>query len=110
MASFNKGASGGGYGPVVTAGQLLSGVDGKNAIGITSLAEGLTSAVGVAIYFFVASNVDWALAPYLAIGALLSVPLSAFTVKKIKTKRLRVLVGIVTLVIGFITFGKLLIY
>jgi hypothetical protein len=28
--------SGGGYGPVVTGGQLLSGVNGKNAIAITS--------------------------------------------------------------------------
>jgi hypothetical protein len=42
LAAFNKGISGGGYGPLVTSGQILSGVQSKNAIGITSLAEGLT--------------------------------------------------------------------
>ena len=39
VASFNKGMSGGGYGPVVTSGQILSGVKTRNAVGITSLAE-----------------------------------------------------------------------
>jgi uncharacterized protein len=46
IASFNKGISGGGYGPLITGGQLLSGVKEKNAIAITSLAEGLTCAFG----------------------------------------------------------------
>ena len=41
IASFNKGTSGGGYGSVVTGGQLPAGVDGENAVGITSIAEGL---------------------------------------------------------------------
>ncbi len=30
IASFNKGISGGGYGPVVVGGQLVSGVNEKN--------------------------------------------------------------------------------
>ncbi len=50
LASFNKGMSGGGYGPVVTCGQILSGVTGKRAIGITSLPEGLTCLVGVVAF------------------------------------------------------------
>lgn len=111
IASFNKGMSGGGYGPVVTGGQLLSGVDGKNAIGITSLAEGLTCAVGVLAYIIVTKNaIDWSLAPYLIIGAICSVPLSVFTVKKIKTKKLRIIIGIVTLVLGIVTLGKLFLF
>jgi len=44
LAAFNKGISGGGYGPVVTGGQILSGVKEKNAIGIASLAIGVGSA------------------------------------------------------------------
>lgn len=32
LASFNKGLSGGGYGPVVTGGQILSGVDSKTPL------------------------------------------------------------------------------
>jgi len=103
IASFNKGMSGGGYGPVVTGGQLLSGVKGRNAVGITSLAEGLTCAVGVAAYFLTKSIIDWRLAPYLIIGAVLSVPLSALTVKKMNTKKLTVIIGITTLFLGLFT-------
>lgn len=34
VAAFNKGISGGGYGPVVTGGQVLSGIEGRSAVGI----------------------------------------------------------------------------
>ena len=108
LASFNKGISGGGYGPLVTSGQILSGVQSKNAIGITSLAEGLTCLAGVFTYFtFTDHTVDWSLAPYLTLGAILSVPLAAYTVKKFKPNKLRLIVGIATLTLGLLTLGKL---
>jgi len=50
IAALNKGLSGGGYGPLVTGGQILAGVDGKEASRITSLAEGLVCIVGVLTY------------------------------------------------------------
>lgn len=106
LASFNKGMSGGGYGPVVTGGQLIAGVDGKNAIGITSLAEGLTCIAGVITYLSICETVDWSLAPYLVIGAVVSVPFSALTVRRIKTDRLRLVIGIVTLCLGLLTLVK----
>jgi uncharacterized membrane protein YfcA len=74
LAAFNKGISGGGYGPLVTSGQILSGVNSKNAIGITSLAEGLTCFVGVFTYLtFTNHTVDWSLSPSLVLGAILSI-------------------------------------
>ena len=107
IASFNKGISGGGYGPVVTGGQLISGIDGKNAIGITSMAEGLTCLVGVVTYFIMKKEISWRLAPYLVIGALLSVPLSAYTVKKLQTKVLRIVIGFITMGLGILTVAKI---
>lgn len=107
IASFNKGMSGGGYGPVVTGGQILSGVDGKNAVAITSLAEGLTCLVGVITYFATDAAIDWKLAPYLMIGAVLSVPLSAITVKKLNANVLKVIIGVLTLGLGLFTLYKL---
>ncbi len=87
IASFNKGMSGGGYGPLVTGGQILAGLEGKNAVGITSLAEGITCLVGVVVYFFVSSKpIDWRLASLIIIGAVCSVPFTAKTVKKINTR------------------------
>jgi uncharacterized membrane protein YfcA len=108
VASFNKGMSGGGYGPVVTGGQILSGVDGKNAIAVTSLAEGLTCIVGVLAYLYTSQVIDWKLAPYLIIGAVLSVPISALSVKKIKTNRLRLFIGILTVILGGVTLWKVI--
>ncbi len=107
IAAFNKGISGGGYGPIVTGGQIISGVSSKSAIGITSLAEGLTCLVGVAVYFAVSNHtVDWQLAPYLVVGAVLSVPLATLTVKRLKTDMVKLGVGIATLALGLFTLVK----
>lgn len=108
IASFNKGMSGGGYGPVVTGGQLLSGVAGKSVIGITSLAEGLTCAVGVLAYLLFKGDVNWQLAPFLVTGGVLSVPLSALTVKKTTSDWLRTIIGIFTTILGTFTLSKLI--
>jgi len=108
VASFNKGMSGGGYGPLVTGGQILSGVEGKSAVGITSLAEGLTCAVGVITYFTLAHKaIDWRLAPIIIVGAVCSVPFTAKTVKKINTKSLNLAIGILTVILGIVTLVKL---
>jgi len=107
VASFNKGLSGGGYGPVVTSGQILSGVDGKSAVGITSLAEGLTCAVGIAMYFLISKTpLDLKLAPFIVMGALLSVPFSAKSVKKMTEKRLKLAIAILTIILGTFTIIK----
>lgn len=108
IASFNKGISGGGYGPVVMSGQILSGVKGKNAVGITSLAEGLTCFVGVVVYLLTKQIIDWRLAPYLIVGAVLSVPLSAITVKKAKDQTLTIVIGVATIILGITTLLKVL--
>jgi len=110
IASFNKGMSGGGYGPIVTGGQILSGIKGKSAIGITSLAEGLTCLVGVITYILVSKNlVDWRLAPWIVAGAVFSVPLSAKSVKIISTRKLKLAIAILTIILGTVTIIKTLI-
>ena len=110
IASFNKGMSGGGYGPIITGGQILSGIEGKSAVGITSLAEGLTCLVGVFTYVLVSRGlVDWKLAPWIIVGAVFSVPLSAKSVKIISTKRLKLAIAILTIILGTVTIIKTLI-
>jgi len=110
IASFNKGMSGGGYGPLVMGGQLVSGVGVKNAIGITSLSEGITCFVGITFYFFFNSKVDWTLAPWLMAGAILSVPVAAHTVKRISEKKVKFAVATVVLFLGLLTLGKVIFY
>lgn len=106
LASFNKGLSGGGYGPLVTGGQLLSGVESKNAVAITSLAEALVCLVGVILYFATQTVMNWGLFPYLCGGAVLSVPFCAITVKRIPTRLLYMLIASLTTILGVLTVIK----
>jgi uncharacterized membrane protein YfcA len=110
LASFNKGISGGGYGPVVTAGQMLSGVEGKNAVGITSVAEAITCLVGVIMYLLIGGQqTSWRLALWITIGAVLSVPLSAKSVKLIPEHKLKAAIAILTIFLGLFTIYKTLV-
>ncbi|MBN1146306.1 MAG: sulfite exporter TauE/SafE family protein [Anaerolineales bacterium] len=109
LAAFNKGISGGGYGPIVTGGQMLSGVRGRSAVGIASLAEGITSIVGVGIYLCSSTPFPWHLALPLMVGAVLSVPLAAYFVSKIPVGRLTLFIGGFSTILGGYTLVNLLI-
>lgn len=109
IAAFNKGLSGGGYGPLVTGGQMVSGISPKHAIAITSLAEGLTCFVGLIAYLVMGGTLCWMLAIPLILGAVLSVPIATLTVRKIPETFIRGSVGIVTCLLGLLIFVKLLI-
>jgi hypothetical protein len=108
VAAFNKGLSGGGYGPLVTSGQVVSGVPARQAVAITSMAEALTCAVGLAAYLYFKSGIDWALTLPLVAGALLSVPLATATVRHLPEASIRRGVGLFTLILGAILLGRLL--
>lgn len=109
IASFNKGMSGGGYGPIVTGGQILSGIEGKSAVGITSLAEALTCLVGIISYILISKDpLEWKLAPWVIFGAVLSVPLSAKSVKLLTPKKLKLGVAVLTIILGLFTILKTL--
>jgi uncharacterized membrane protein YfcA len=108
LAAFNKGLSGGGYGPLVTGGQMIAGLDPKGAVGITSAAEGLTCVVGVILYA-ATSGIDSRLALPLVAGAMCSVPLSVMSVKALASRNLRVGIGVLTVILGLVTLAKVLI-
>ena len=109
LASFNKGLTGGGYGPLVVSGQILSGVEGKNAIGITSLAEGITCILGFSIYFFTARDIiEWRIAPLIIAGAVCSIPFSVKSVKIMNPKLLKTLIAVLTIILGVVTLIKTL--
>ena len=107
LASFNKGISGGGYGPLVMGGQMLSGIHVKNAVGITAFAEAITCLVGFIIYIISGKALDWGLIWTLILCAVLAVPLAALTVKKAPSDRLKQYVGILMAVLGIFTILKI---
>ena len=109
LAAFNKGISGGGYGPLVTGGQIIVGVKEKAAISITSLAEGLVCFVGLLLYIILKGNIYWSLAIPLTVGALLSVPAAVLTVKFISAAQIRANIGYVTIFLGVLSLIKIII-
>lgn len=110
FAGFNKGTTGGGYGPVVTGGQLLCGVPAANAVAITQLAETF-ACIGGALTFFWGSNAfSWRLAPFLTVGAVAAVPFSALTVRVLKPLQLKISVGVLTSALGTLLLLRMFVF
>lgn len=103
LAAFNKGISGGGYGPLVMGGQLLSGVQVKNSVGISAFAEAITCLVGFITYILSHRAIDWKLVTVLTASAVLAVPFAALTVKNAHSNILRRYVGILIMILGLCT-------
>ncbi|MHA2378562.1 MAG: sulfite exporter TauE/SafE family protein [Candidatus Thorarchaeota archaeon] len=103
FAAFNKGISGGGYGPIATSGQIISGIRPRAAIAITALVEGVICALGIGIYSVLSVTPAVLLTLAITVGALVAAPLSAFTTASLEQNLLRRVVALSTFAIGLIT-------
>ena len=108
IAAFNKAISGGGYGPLLTSGQVLSGVCEKGAVSITPPARGLTGLISVALYFAAKHTMDFALAAPLITGSLMAIPVAVYTVKVSESTFIRKAIVVATLVLGAVLVVKAL--
>jgi len=106
LAAFNKGVSGGGYGPLMTGGQLLTGVKEKEAIVITSICECFTCITGLIVYFLLGGSLNLFYAIPLCMGSLLSVIPAAKTIRVLPEGLLKNAIGWSTLVLGLFTCWK----
>lgn len=106
VASFNKALSGGGYGPLMTSGQVLSGIEGKAAVGITSLAEGFTCLGGSLLFLTLGKPLDPGLLIVVITGALASVPLSARVVRRLSEAAMKRVIALLTLALGAFTLMR----
>jgi len=106
VASFNKGISGGGYGPLVTGGQIISGREVKNSVGSTTIAEVLVCIVGLLGYLIADGYFSWEIAAAVSIGSVIAALPAAFTVRRISSQKLKLLIGVATLILGTYTLVK----
>ena len=130
LSAFNKGMTGGGFGPVVTSGQIIAGQKHKGAIAATTLAEApictvafLTYMVGLvakdtetpilsirfcelAARMFSADLFRWELVLALILGSVFVAPFGAFTTRVIRTKRLTIILGVLVTILGLWTLWK----
>lgn len=85
VAGFNKGGTGGGYGPLSVSGYMLLGLSAAAAIGTTTIAEGIASLLGLALYVSL-SGIILSIAIPLAAGAFIADPISAWFNNYLKVK------------------------
>ncbi len=101
IASINKGVTGGGLSPVLSAGQVLMGIDPRKAVSLTPLAVLSSEIVMVASYIYTGlftSSID-ILIP-LTIGELLAVPLIPYRVKKSSNNFIRTIMATTLITLG----------
>jgi len=131
LSAFNKGVSGGGFGPVVTGGQILAGYKHKAAIGVTTLAEApicicgfFTYIIGRTVkelqgpilsmpvssffhYMFSPKMLQWELIIALLLGSILVAPFGAFTTRILSRKtNMHYILGILIITLGAWTLIK----
>lgn len=105
LAGINKGIGGGGYGPVVTLGQILSGVYEKSATAIASLAESLVSLVGVVTFFALSTQgveVDLVLLPSIFTAGFLAAVAAPYLVRVVPNRVWRYLIPLYAFGIGLL--------
>jgi uncharacterized membrane protein YfcA len=108
VSSFNKAMSGGGFGPVVATGQIISGVDSKNAIGITTLSEAPICIASFIGYLLFHPGFTWGMALALLAGASVAGTVGPYITKYLPSSRLRMIVGVLAIVLGIWTLVKIL--
>ena len=106
VSAFNKGMSGGGYGPLVTGGQLVIGREARQTIGTTTISEPVVCAVGFLAYVIFGGTINWPLTGLAILGAVCAAPLAAHTTKHLKI--LKPAIGAVTVILGIVLLVKTL--
>jgi len=110
IAGFNKGIGGGGYGPVVTLGQIFSGIYEKSATAIVSFAEGLVSITGILVFFLISYlgvNVDLSILPSIFTGGFFAAILAPYLVRVLPNKVWKYTIPIYAIGIGIYLILKL---
>ena len=112
LAGFNKGIGGGGYGPVITLGEIMSGIYEKSATAISSFAECIVSFVGVLCFFFISNYgvaVDYAILPSILIGGIFAAVLSPYLVRILPNKIWKFVIPLYAFALGIYSLISLII-
>ena len=110
ISAFNKALSGGGFGPIVTSGQLIVGREGKNSVGATTMSEVQICLASFVVWLLVNNRIPSVqLMVALSIGALLGGLIGPYFLSKIKNaKLLTKIVAVMAIASGVFALVKLL--
>jgi len=114
LASFNKAISGGGYGPITTSGQVISGRDHEESVATSVISESFLSGYGFLLYFLFEGfqNLDLTLnlMIVLVISAIIATPLGALTADRLDKRKAKKIIGYVSIGLGIFTLIRLFWY
>ncbi|MBD3406328.1 MAG: TSUP family transporter [Candidatus Lokiarchaeota archaeon] len=113
VGGFNKAISGGGYGPIITSVQIMSGSKARKSVGITQFSESTISAIGFLIYValegpFALLEVSQSLT-ILIITGVVAAPLGALLVTRLHDHIAENVIGTAAIALGIFTLVRLLI-
>ena len=108
FGGFMDSVGGGGWGPIVTSTLLGRGRNPRYTIGSVNAAEfAISFASGITFMLFGGIH-GWQVIIGLILGGVVSAPLAAYLVNKIKRKPMMVAVGILIIILSLKTLSKLL--
>jgi uncharacterized membrane protein YfcA len=108
LSSFNKALSGGGFGPIIVSGQILTDRPGKNAIGTTDFAEAPVCLMGFLTWlWFNHSFPEYHVLVPLCIGAMIGGIIGPNILSKVgSNKTIIKVVGWTAVALGVLTLVK----
>lgn len=111
LAGFNKGVGGGGYGPVVTIGGLISGVPVKSMLAVTAISEGTVSTFAILVWLALLSSgvtIDYVLLPSLMIATMFSAVAAPYMIRVFPEKLWKIVVPSYCVIVAGICFWKII--
>jgi uncharacterized membrane protein YfcA len=102
LASFNKGISGGGFGPLVTGGQIISGNGSKQSISCTTASEVPICLIGFLTFILVNKCPDFKLLIPICIGAAIGGLFGPYFTKVSSDMVLKKIIGLIILAEGIV--------
>jgi uncharacterized membrane protein YfcA len=112
FASFNKALTGGGYGPITTSGQVISGRDHEESVATSVMSESVLSGYGFLLYFlfnrFSHFELTLTLIIVLVISSIIATPLGALTADYLNKRKAKRYIGYVSMILGVFTIFRLI--
>jgi uncharacterized membrane protein YfcA len=111
LAGFNKGVGGGGYGPVVTIGGLISGVPAKSMMAVTAISEGTVSTFSILVWLALLTSgiqIDYLLLPSFMLATMFSAVAAPYATRVLPEKMWRIVVPIYSLILCAYSFYKVI--
>jgi len=100
---FFDAIGGGGWGPIVTSTLIARGHNPRFSIGSVNLAEFFVTIAEVATFLTIIGLVHWQIIVGLIIGGVLAAPLAAYVCKRLPSRALMIMVGLLIMALSIKT-------